>query len=411
MEGDLLKPIHCLAISNSYPPDHAGGYELGACNILEHLAEGCAWKNTVLSAVRNEKSPKTDPLTLTGFFPGRLGPEIEGWRTKRVLLKNHDQIGRGIKSKAAEADVVFVFNPRRLIYPEWTSVFATETPVFVFVSDHWPNDPLASDIFHFKSKKDGQGELRDQQLQEIYSTAPKESGLLPNFRGVIFGSRFLQKEQANVFASNPNQSVVHWGINSDQFPQVPHTTDKREIFGFCGRPEKEKGLDLALEAIRELAMDDAEVRLLVASDLKGSSYGRAIFKHIQNDSVLKDCVSLLGQVPHADLHKTFYSQIGTLLFPSIWQEPFALTVLEAMASGVLVIASSTGGTPEVVEPATGYLFDPEVSGDLTRVCRISQVADAGDIQRIIEQGARRIREFHTLPIMASRVDEFIRAHL
>ena len=348
---------------------------------------------------------------LTGFFPGKLGPEVESWRTKRAILKNHEHIVRGIQSKASEADVVFVFNPRRLIYPQWTSVLASETPVFVFVSDHWPNHPLSSDIFHFKSKKDGQGELRDRKLQELYSTAPKESELLPQFRGAIFGSRFLQKEQAHVFASNQNQQVVHWGINSDQFPQVPHTNEKRKIFGFCGRPEKEKGLDLALAAIRELAMDDADVRLLVASDLKASSHGRAIFKQIQNDSVLKNCITLLGQVPHADLHKMFYSQIGTLLFPSIWQEPFALTVLEAMSSGILVIASSTGGTPEVVESTTGFLFDPTVSGDLTRVCRISQAAESVDIQRIVEAGAQRIREFHTLPIMASRVDEFIRAHL
>ncbi len=204
---------------------------------------------------------------------------------------------------------------------------------------------------------------------------------------------------------------MHWGINLSQFPQVPFAIEKRKVFGFCGRPEKEKGLDLALDAIRELGKRDTDVRLLVASDLKAGSYGRTIFKHIQADPVLKNCVSLLGQVPHADLHRRFYSQIGTLLFPSIWQEPFALTLLEAMASGVLVIASSTGGTPEVVDSTTGYTFDPTVSGDLIRVCRISQAVDEVEIQRISEEGSRRIKEFHTLPFMAKCVDEFVRTLL
>ena len=409
MERERLKPIRCLAISNSYPPDHAGGYELGACNILEHLEQHCFWDNTVLSAVRKKKSPKTDSLELTGFFPGKFGPEIEGWRTKRALRKNHDQIVSEIQTKAEEADVVFVFNPRRLIYPQWTSVLSSRTPSFVFVSDHWPNHPLASDIFHFKSKKGSLGQLKDSALQTLYAKAPKEPEMLAQFRGVLFGSRFLQREQAKAFEANPNQGVVHWGINLDQFPAREYSTAKRKTFGFCGRPEKEKGLELALETIRELAEKDEEIRLLVACDLQANSFGRKIAKQIQTDHVLQSSVSLLGAVPHADLHRKFYNQIGTLLFPSIWQEPFALTVLEAMASGVLVIASSTGGTPEVVDATTGYLFDPGIEGDLSRICQRSLAAEDGEIRRLVESGSQRIKDFHTLPVMAKRVDEFVRA--
>jgi glycosyltransferase involved in cell wall biosynthesis len=118
----------------------------------------------------------------------------------------------------------------------------------------------------------------------------------------------------------------------------------------------------------------------------------------------------LGHVPYAKLHSEFYSKIGVLLFPSVWEEPFALTVLEAMASGVLVIASNTGGTPEVVDSSSGYSFDPKVTDSLTQAC--SHVLKTSKENRgLIQQGAHRIRTYHSLPFMAKKVDDFIRRTL
>lgn len=402
--------MKCLAISNSYPPDHAGGYELGASNILESLAKNHGWENSVVASVRHQKSSKTDPLELTGFFPGKLGPEIELWRTRRGLLKHHSAILDLLAQKVSEADIVFVFNPRRLIFPQWTSILNSGKPSFVFVSDHWPNHPLATDIFHLRNKRSDAGELKDAKLRSVYAAGIQEHEVLKQFRGVLFSSQFLQNEQSAVFADNPHQCVTHWGIDAELFPRVAFSGNRLKIFGFCGRPEKEKGLELALETIRELAAGDDEVQLLVASDLRTSSFGRSILKRIHSDPILRNHVKLLGHMPHSELHAQLYSKIGILLFPSIWQEPFALTVLEAMASGAVVIGSSTGGTPEVVNDTTGYLFDPEVPGDLTRVCRWA-LENKIKNQQLADAGARRIRELHTLSIMGDRVNTFVRGLL
>jgi len=400
--------MKCLAISNSYPPDHAGGYELGACKLLESLARHCGWQNTVVASVRNQKSPKTASLELSGFFPGKLGPDVARWRTKRDLLKNHSKIVKGLRRLASEADIIFIFNPRRLIYPQWTSVLDIGKPAFVFVSDHWPQDPLASDLFHSKAKKvAASNRLKDSKAQSIYDGIASASETLKKFKGIVFGSQFLQNEHATAFCETPNQSVVHWGIDTDEFPEVPFSENRLKMFGFCGRPEKEKGLDLALDSIRQLAFKDAEIKLLIASGLNQSSYGRAILKRIQGDSILSKQVILLGQIPHHELHARFYSRIGILLFPSIWQEPFALTILEGMSSGVLVIGSATGGTPEVVDESTGYLFNPQKESDLTTNCFQALKAGSENLARI-KTGARRIGEMHTLSYMAKKVDAFIR---
>jgi glycosyltransferase involved in cell wall biosynthesis len=56
-------------------------------------------------------------------------------------------------------------------------------------------------------------------------------------------------------------------------------------------------------------------------------------------------------------------QSDLFVFPSTWQEPFSRVVLEAMASGLAVVGTTTGGTREVlVEGKTGLTFAP---GDAT----------------------------------------------
>lgn len=402
-----MKPLKCLAITNSYPPDHAGGYELGACNLLETLAKHFVWENTVVASVRKEKSHLTSSTQLTGFFPGKLGPEFQKWRTKRALIRNHTRIVSELKAEANEADLIFIFNPRRLVLPEWTSVFELDKPIFVFVSDFWPQDPWGTDIFHSRCPINAINQLKDSELRALYSSVPKPIQFFSKFSGAIFGSEFMKETHAETFSSIKNQSMAHWGIDIDAFPEVPFSSERLKTFGFCGRPEKEKGLDLALDAFLEISADDDDLRFLIASDLPGSRYGRSIIKKISSDPKLASRVTPLGHIPHAKLHSEFYSKIGVLLFPSVWREPFALTVLEAMASGVLVVASNTGGTPEIVDLSTGYSFDPQIDGSLVKACRDLLKTPDGNRERI-QRGTQRIRSNHSLPFMAEMVNDFIR---
>lgn len=393
--------MKCLAISSSYPPDHAGGYELGACNLLESLAKHCGWQNIVVAAVRNKKSPKTHELQLTGFFPGKFGPGIALMQTRRKLRRAHGGICDQLKALAADSDLVVVFNPRRLVYPQWIEVLNTKTPVFAFVSDHWPADLQASDLFYSKSRG---------TLPSCYANVPSEEETLGKFKGVIFGSRFLEEKLSGYFPKSVSRRVLHWGIETSQFPSAPYAPERLKTLGFCGRPDPAKGLDLALDAFHELAVQDPELRLLIASDLISNTYGRSIIKRVHRDPVLKFRTLLLGQIPHAKLYELFYSQVGLLLFPSIWDEPFALTVLEAMASGCLVVGSNTGGTPEVLDETTGFLFDPKREGDLLEKCRIA-LKSASSHANLVQAGTARIQAMHTLGGMARQMDTWVQSQV
>lgn len=404
-----MKNIRCLAISNSYPPDHAGGYELGALNVLESLSNECGWENLIFASVRKKKSPLTADTVLTGFFPGKLGPKIELINTKRSIMRNTGAINSALEEAVSEVDIVFIFNPRRLILPQWTSVLNAGKPVFLLISDFWPQDPCGSDIFYTRSRKQN-GELRDQKLRELYKTVPASSEFFSHVTGTIMGSHFMNNAHAESLAMVSNKCVAHWGIEVRKFPVMPFSNNRLRTVGFCGRPEKEKGLDLALEAFRDLALEMPDLKLRIASNLKGSTFGRSLIKLIHYDPILKERVTLLGHVAHDELHAKFYSQIGVLLFPSVWDEPFALTVLEAMSSGSIVVGSNTGGTPEVVDDETGYLFDPKKKADLVKACRLA-VTPSESNRLKAGSAVKRILENHTIGSMAKKIDGFVRRTL
>lgn len=74
-------------------------------------------------------------------------------------------------------------------------------------------------------------------------------------------------------------------------------------------------------------------------------------------------------------------------------EGVSLTILEAMASGLPVVATRVGGTPEVVlHDETGLLVEPSQPAELTAV--LARLVDAVDVRARLGHAARRRVEQH-----------------
>ncbi len=405
-----MSALTCLVISNSFPPDHAGGYELGAGILADALRRFCGWDIRVFSSVRKKTPPGILSPQLTGFFPGRLGPAHRRRLVKRELVARHEGICAAIDREAERAEVILVFNPRRLIYPQWARLLDSSTPVVFFISDFWPRDPLGADLFYAGlAKRRHSMRPRDPALDVIYEPFLQEEAIFSRAKGAVFCSRYLQNVHRETFEGLEHQSVIHWGANPERFPKLTKSPEHLKVFGFCGRAVLEKGLDWALQAFSELLRRDSRLKMLVASDLS-TAHGRRLRRKISRNRGLASSVELLGQVPHDELHEKFYRRIGWLMFPSVWQEPFALTVVEAMASGVVVIGSSTGGTPEILDEACGYPYDPSDPAALSVACR--NALSRSDRHEILANRAhRQIVEQFNLPVMAGKLDTFVRGLL
>ena len=112
-----------------------------------------------------------------------------------------------------------------------------------------------------------------------------------------------------------------------------------------GRFHRQKGQDVLLRAFQEAHREEPRLRLMLAGD------GEESPRVLAGDLNLEDRVLFAGDV--ADPVR-LYAAADIFAFPSRW-EAFGITLLEAMASGLPVVATKTGGIPEVVGADVGQL--------------------------------------------------------
>lgn len=143
-----------------------------------------------------------------------------------------------------------------------------------------------------------------------------------------------------------DQGVVY---NSVSIPccSVLEAEDGKEglVFGFIGRLDPSKGLDILLKAVSEIA--GSEVNLLIA--------GTGDTEYVdQLHSKVSPNVDFLGYQNPGE----FFQKIDWLIVPSLWAEPLGRVALEAYAHGIPVIASNAGGLNDIMwDGETGVQFD------------------------------------------------------
>lgn len=136
--------------------------------------------------------------------------------------------------------------------------------------------------------------------------------------------------------------------------------------GVVSRLEYIKGMDLVVPAFAKVYEKNKNVRLLVVGD--GSL--RQQMEDDANRFHLKSNIEFIGRQEQAAL-QSYYDKIDVLLMPSR-SEGFGLTAIEGMARGCVLVASNTGGLPEVArEGYVGLLHQPKSVDDLAnKICRL-----------------------------------------
>lgn len=157
--------------------------------------------------------------------------------------------------------------------------------------------------------------------------------------------------------------VLHNGINSDRFkPSVSNKirkelniSEKEILIGMIGRVNKIKGQEFLLEVAEELIKKYKNVSfLLVGGVFKGQE------KLMMNLLEKSSRPGLKGKVYISDFRpdtETIYNNLDIFVLPSIQPDSFPTVVLEAMSSGLPVVANVTGGVVEMVEDnSSGFLL-------------------------------------------------------
>lgn len=173
-------------------------------------------------------------------------------------------------------------------------------------------------------------------------------------------------------------------------------------FLYVGRLRLRKGVEILLEAMR--ATPDAVLQ--VAGDGERSRLLRRRARELELDA---GRVHFLGRVGAAEVRRLLGGS-RALVVPSLY-EGMPLVVLEAMAAGRPVIATSVSGIPEVVEHGeTGWVVEACRSDVLAKALAAAW-SDAAEADRRGARGLHRLREHFSPSRVSALWEELVTTHL
>lgn len=178
---------------------------------------------------------------------------------------------------------------------------------------------------------------------------------------------------------NDNTLVFPGGVDIADYAYHPPErkgAEERKIILMVGRVEDPmKGLATLHEAGALLAKtrSDFEIRATHTDPTLNSDWFKSIGWH-----------------DHAAVVR-FYQEADICVTPSIWEEPFGLVAVEAMATGRPVCASRVGGLQNIVlHEETGFLFDAGDSAALAR--QLATLLEDADLRRRMGDAGRKRAE-------------------
>ena len=180
--------------------------------------------------------------------------------------------------------------------------------------------------------------------------------------------------------------IVNNFLNVQEFQPaaVPKDTAKKILF-ICGSESLRKGLEVVLESIRYLSHD---------------GIGDSRFVFVAANEQVRRKVEELKVHPYVEIRDMLtkkemiqeYQKAHLFVLPS-FGEGFPNSLLEAMASGLPVIASRVGAVPEVIEDrVNGILIDPGDPGALTRAIKLL-IHDAALGETLGRNNREKVKKF------------------
>jgi glycosyltransferase involved in cell wall biosynthesis len=242
--------------------------------------------------------------------------------------------------------------------------------------------------------------------QQLYSTLElryrfRQRALSQGVHRYIAVSQAMADEMArDRVVARRKLRVVRNSVAVEQFRTLPAATLRSELTGSVERPV---ALTLARLNLRKGIATLVEAAALVpevAVAVAGEGEDRPLFESMIRERGLADRVRLLGQ--RQDI-PALLASCDVFVLPST-REGLPLSVLEAMAAGVPVIATAIPGTNEVVtDEQTGLLFPAGDAGALAR-CLRRLLADRELAVRLSAAARARVQAEFSAEGMAERVE-------
>lgn len=386
-----------ILCSNFYPPSFVGGAEIIAHNQAKNLAKKKGVSVLIFSLDTEEKYPEScyaqfyenilvvrfsvppqvfDQTGIEYFFNVNVN---EAFRelcdiVKPTVVHGHNIMGMSL----GMIDVAKEYGAK----------------VYFTLHDHWgycykntvldENNNYCDHLFQCEkclfelTARGARIPMRVRQDYFIY--------MMDKVDGFISPSEYLA--HAYILAGfNYHKMHVLWnGIDIKRFLRVKHKESNKVRITFAGYFGKHKGVHILISAVAMLGNKNIEINLV------GTGAEEKNYKMLAEELGIQAQLRFWGKLPNQEVERV-YAETDIYCLPSIWPENQPVSITEAMACGIPVVASALGGNTELVRNGeNGYLFQPRDIDDLADKLKLL-VEDVELRHRLGENGKKLISEF------------------
>lgn len=361
-----------LAVGSMYPPLHLGGYELVWQSVTHHLND-LGWEVRVLTsdycADDAGLSEENVFRELRWYWRDHEFPRLP--HVQRLRLERHNQRVLARHLHELKPDVVSWWAMGGMSMSLITQVAERRIPAIGFVMDEWLLYGPVVDQWQRAATRIGALKGAARAITGIHAPVDLTSSARWSFI-----SETTRRHAEAELGALPGSLVLSPGIELEAFtPQEP------KPWGHCllcaGRLDERKGIHVAVEALSRLpdcslvidgAGDETYRERLVSGAAERGLEGRVKF-------VLSSRSELPDQFSDAD----------AVLFPVLWEEPWGLVPLEAMAVGRPVIATGAGGSGEYLRDGENCLIVPR--GDASAIARaVKRLETDSELRETLRKG-------------------------
>ena len=240
---------------------------------------------------------------------------------------------------------------------------------------------------------------RDQFANHIHIHYLPPQNIVENYGHVIGVSEFVIEEYLNVCNIPVKAHVLKNAIDVEKFSRKVPEEQKRNIRKKLGLSEKDfvilyAGRIMEIKGVLELmqaiiGLEDKHIKLLIMGSANSgkwafSPYERKVKKLSEQH---KERIIFTGYVDNAEVYQ-YASVADVQCVPTLIEEAAPLTVLEAMAEGLPLIVTKSGGVAEYVDESTALTIGKEnVVKDLSRA--ICYMKEHPEVRKKMSDAARK----------------------
>ena len=203
--------------------------------------------------------------------------------------------------------------------------------------------------------------------EKLDTSIPKHQEIYDAATRILTVSNYIRSRVITINPHDTKTQTVYNGIDLSAFcPR--HQRNRKQtglhdndfVLVFSGRMNHDKGIVELIEAMK-LLKDYPEIKLMViGSSFFGNATNESPFiMHLKAKAApLKERIIFTGFIPYSQM-PNYLQMADVAVIPSVWDDPFPTTVLEAQAMGLPIITTCRGGIPEEVTEDNAILLNTD----------------------------------------------------